>query len=150
MRVLPVCSRSPPKVVHRYASTTRPSSNPVWTPDEALILFAGANVGSTALLLAVHPDGSRVEFPGVEIKREGQRVRFLPNGKALVYMRGLRAQQDFWLLDLATRKTRRLTRLGNPAAMQSFDVTSDGKQIVFDRRWENSDIVLIDLPPRGK
>jgi hypothetical protein len=37
-------------------------------------------------------------------------------------------------------------RLNNPASMLSFDVTPDGKQIVFDRSRENSDIVLIDLP----
>jgi hypothetical protein len=30
-------------------------------------------------------------------------------------------------------------------ATQSFDVTADGKAIVFDRVRENSDIVLIDL-----
>ena len=32
--------------------------------------------------------------------------------------------------------------------MKSFDVSPDGKQILFDRIRENSDIVLIDLPPR--
>jgi hypothetical protein len=31
---------------------------------------------------------------------------------------------------------------------RAFDITPDGKQIVFDRVRENSDIVLIDLPPR--
>ena len=30
-------------------------------------------------------------------------------------------------------------------AMRTFDVTSDGKRIVFDRVEENSDIVLIEL-----
>ena len=30
--------------------------------------------------------------------------------------------------------------------MRTFDITPDGKQIVFDRLRENSDIVLIDLP----
>jgi hypothetical protein len=30
-------------------------------------------------------------------------------------------------------------------AMRTFDITPDGKQIVFDRERENSDIVLIDL-----
>ena len=36
----------------------------------------------------------------------------------------------------------------NPGAMQTFDITPDGKQIVFDRLRENSDIVLIDLPAK--
>ena len=32
--------------------------------------------------------------------------------------------------------------------MRSFDVSPDGKRILFDRYRDNSDIVLIDLPPR--
>lgn len=32
--------------------------------------------------------------------------------------------------------------------MKSFDVSPDGKQILFDRYRENSDVVLIDLPAR--
>ena len=66
--------------------------------------------------------------------------------QGLVYMQGLMPQQDFWLLDLTTHKTRQLTRLRSGAAMRTFDITPDGKQIVFDRLRENSDIVLIDLP----
>jgi len=30
--------------------------------------------------------------------------------------------------------------------MRTFDITPDGKQIVFDRLPYNSDIVVIDLP----
>jgi hypothetical protein len=30
--------------------------------------------------------------------------------------------------------------------MPTFDITPDGRQIVFDRLQQNSDIVLIDLP----
>ena len=56
--------------------------------------------------------------------------------------------QDFWLLDLATKKSHPLTQLTNPDTMRTFDVTPDGKQIVFDRLPQNADIVLIDLPPR--
>jgi Tol biopolymer transport system component len=50
------------------------------------------------------------------------------------------------VLNLTTRQTRQLTHLTNPATMRTFDITSDGKQIVFDRVRNNSDIVLIDLP----
>lgn len=60
-------------------------------------------------------------------------------------MQGRSAAQDFWLLDLALLKTRPLTHLQNPSAMQAFDITPDGKHIVFDRLRENSDLVLIDL-----
>ena len=63
-----------------------------------------------------------------------------------MYAQGPFPAQDFWLLDLTTKKSRQLTRLNNnSAATQSFDVTADGKQIVFDRVRDNADIVLIDL-----
>lgn len=55
-------------------------------------------------------------------------------------------KEDFWLLDLASMKSHPLTRLQNRAAMRTFDITSDGKQIVFDRLRENSQVVMIDLP----
>ena len=63
-------------------------------------------------------------------------------------MQGELPSQDFWLLDLAAKKSRPLTHLSNGGAMRTFDVTPDGKQIVFDRLRDNSDIVLIDL--KGK
>jgi Tol biopolymer transport system component/predicted Ser/Thr protein kinase len=123
-----------------------PVSNPVWSPDGNLIAYVGAHVGLFAPLLAVRPDGTRVELPAIEVRHEGERVRFLPNGTGLVYMQGANPNQDFWLLDLASRKTRRLTKLDDRSAMRTFDITPDGKEIVFDRLRDNSDIVLIDLP----
>jgi Tol biopolymer transport system component len=72
----------------------------------------------------------------------------LPDGKALVVMQGEQWRQDFWLLDLATGRLRQLTNLRPGYDMKSFDVSPDGKQILFDRTRENSDVVLIDLPPR--
>jgi hypothetical protein len=103
-------------------------------------------VGTFAPLLAVRPDGTSVKLPEITLRRLGERVRFLPDGKSLIYMQGLLAPQDFWLLNLASMKSRPLTRLQNRAAMRTFDVTSEGKQIVFDRLRENSQVVMIDLP----
>jgi Tol biopolymer transport system component len=120
--------------------------NPVWSPDGSLIVYAGTNVRTFAPLLAVHPDGTSVELPQISVRRLGERVRFLPDGKSLIYMQGLLASQDFWLLDLASMKSRPLTRLQNRATTRTFDITSDGKQIVFDRLRENSHVVMIDLP----
>jgi Tol biopolymer transport system component len=120
--------------------------NPVWSPDGSLIVYAGTNVRTFAPLLAVRPDGTSVKLPEIILRRLGERVRFLPDGKSLIYMGGVLASQDFWLLDLASMKSRLLTRLQNLAAMRTFDITSDGKQIVFDRLRENSQVVMIDLP----
>jgi Tol biopolymer transport system component len=129
-------------VVRLIAGTAR---DPVWSPSGDLIVYTGANVSVDAPLLAIRVDGTSVEMPAIRLRVEGKRYRFVPNGQALVYAQGPFPAQDFWLLDLATKKSRQLTRFKSSAATQSFDVTADGKQIVFDRLRENSDIVLIDL-----
>jgi len=123
-----------------------PAANPVWSPDGSIILYEGANVGGQSPVLAVRPDGSRVDWPAIRVQRDGERLRFLPSGKGLVYMQGEMQIQDFWILDMATKKKRQLAHLTANATMRTFDITPDGKQIVFDRLRENSDIVLIDLP----
>jgi serine/threonine protein kinase/Tol biopolymer transport system component len=122
-----------------------PALNPVWSPDGNVILYSGANVGPLAPLRAVRPDGTRYDLPAIQLRVEGERYRFLPNGQGVVYMQGFLPSQDFWLLDLATNTCRQLTRLSDSAAMRTFDITLDGKRIVFDRLRENSDLVLIDL-----
>jgi len=125
--------------------------NPAWSADGNLIVYAGAGAAAYSPLLAVRPDGAPVQLPAIQTRRgDGERARFLPSGKDLVYMQGLLPSQDFWLLDLSTMKTRQLTRLDNRAAMRSFDITPDGKHIVFDRLKESSDIVLIELPGERK
>ena len=129
--------------VRLIAGTAR---NPVWSSSGDLIVYTGANVSVDAPLLAIRADGTNVDLPPIRLRVDGRRYRFMPNGLALVYAQGPFPAQDFWLLDLTTKKSRQLTRLSNSAATQSFDVTADGKEIVFDRVRDNSDIVLIDLP----
>ena len=125
--------------------TTGQASNPVWSPAGNLIVYAGQNVGFFAPLLAVRPDGTPVKLPSIEVLREGVRTRFVADGSSLVYLQGLPSAQNLWLLDLATLKTRELTRLDNAGAIRSFDISPDGR-IVFDRLRGNSHVVLIDLP----
>jgi Tol biopolymer transport system component len=124
--------------------------NPIWSPDGGLIVYAGPNVSAFAPLKAVHPDGSAAKFPDINIRRDGERARFSRDGKSLIYMQGALRAQDFWLLDLATLKTRQLTELRQRDTMRTFDVAEDNTHIVFDRLRDNSDIVLIDLKSEAR
>jgi serine/threonine protein kinase/Tol biopolymer transport system component len=125
---------------------TGPFLDPVWSPRGDLIVYSGTQVFTVTPLLGVRPDGTPVKLPEINVQRDGERARFTPDGTKLVYMRGSTlAGQDFWLLDLSTMRSRQLTRLVNPATMQSFDVTPDGSRIVFDRQRGNSQILLIDM-----
>ena len=86
-----------------------PAANPVWSPDEKLIVFAGPQVGGTSQLMAVRPDGSTVALPHLRVPPVRQQAhRFLPNGKGLVYAP---LPGDFWVLDLSSKKTHRVARL---------------------------------------
>jgi serine/threonine protein kinase/Tol biopolymer transport system component len=123
--------------------------NPVCSPDGFLIAYMGAAVGVTGPLLMVRSDGSPIDTPPIQVRVAGARYRFVPGSEKLVYVPGsLLSPEDFWLLDLSTKKARRLSKFEN-YSMRTFDVTPDGKQIVFDRLKENSDIVLIDLPEKS-
>ena len=117
--------------------------NPVWSPDGTLIVYAGQSIVGQVAVLGVRPDGTRVALPEVMVRPGG--YRFLPNGTGLVYIPRI-TSLDFWLLDLATKRTRQLTHLANQGALRTFDVGPDGTHIVFDRSRQNSNIVLIDLP----
>jgi serine/threonine protein kinase/Tol biopolymer transport system component len=139
---IPVAGGAPVRLV------TGTAFDPVWSPDGNLIVYTGWP-NASAPLLAVRPDGTPVTLPAIRIPSGGGgRARFLPSGKGLVYMKGTSSAgaQDFWLLDLATNKSRQITKLSNAATMNTFDIAPGGEQIVFDRVRENSDIRLIDLP----
>lgn len=125
---------------------TGAATHPIWSPVGNLIVYIGAVVGAHAPLLGVQPDGVPVKLPEIAVYTNGERARFLPDGKRLVYTRGSVRSQDFAMLDLTTMKTRVLSRLDNRGETRTFDITRDGKQIVFDRLRDHSDIVLIDLP----
>jgi hypothetical protein len=63
-------------------------------------------------------------------------------------MRGDLSHKEFWVVDLESGHTRQLTSLGPEFALGDFDVSEDGREIVFDRAREESDIVLFQRPDR--
>ena len=125
---------------------TGEARGPIWSPTGDLIVYATpfAGAGGRDALRAVKQDGSPVPMPEVGV-RVGGAHRFLRSGMGVVYLPGVESN-NFWLLDLVTRKTRQLTDLTDRGFLNAFDITPDGKHLVFDRSRQNSDIVLIDLP----
>jgi Tol biopolymer transport system component len=126
------------------------STNPVWSPDGKFILYSGTPRGRSVPLKAVRPDGTPfpLAFPALLVDRLDDSYRFLPDGKGLVVKLGGFRRQDFWLIDLRTGARRRLTNFQPGELLRRFDVSPDGKQIVFERVHENSDIALIEVPLR--
>ena len=123
-------------------------SNPVWSPDGRFILYSEGQGSATVRLQGITPDKRPFPLPELWVGNTGDRYRFLPDGKSLVVTQGVLWLQNFLLLDLASGEQRQLTKLARQIVMQSFDVSPDGKQIVFDRYRQNSDLVLIDSRPR--
>jgi lipoprotein LpqB-like beta-propeller protein len=124
------------------------TSNPVWSPAGRVIIYSAGLGGAVLQVRGVTPDKKPFALPEISVAYTGNRYRFLPDGNGLVVMQGLLWAQNFWLIDLATGQRRQLTDLRTEYGMKSFDVSPDGKQILFDRYRQNSDVVLIDLPPR--
>jgi dipeptidyl aminopeptidase/acylaminoacyl peptidase len=124
--------------------------NPVWSPDGSLIAYSGPNVFTLEPILLIRPDGTSIPVPVIRTHRDGERLRFVPNSLSLIYMQAHEATpwQNFWLLNLKTMKTHRLTAFNDRATMRTFDVTPDAKHIVFDRLRENSAVALIDMQIR--
>ena len=99
-------------------------------------------------LKAVTPDGQPFPLQEMWVFRQDAPSRFVPGKKAVILMQGEFRHKNFWMLDLATGKLRQLTNLKPGFSVRNFDISSDGKRILFDRSRENSDIVLIDLSAR--
>jgi Tol biopolymer transport system component len=120
------------------------SVDPVWSPDGTFLVYSGADVGTTFPLRAAAADGRPHSLPSLILTRGARRVGFVYGSHALVVLRGDLDHKNFWLVDLVTGAERQLTDLADGYEIRDFDVSADGREIVFDRTRENSNIVLID------
>ena len=77
----------------------------------------------------------------------GTPYRFMPDGKTLITLQGPAPNQNFFRLDLETGERRQLTSfdLKSGSVIQNFDISPDGRRIVFDRLRNHADIVLMNL-----
>jgi Tol biopolymer transport system component len=125
----------------------RDAINPQWSSDGRLLAYAEIGVGPTYEVKVANADGTPREFAPITLPRGSRRITFVPGKHALVVLQGEMTHVNFWYVDLDSGQQRQLTDFGREFAIGDFDVTANG-EIVFDRRYENSDIALIEWPGR--
>jgi serine/threonine protein kinase len=117
------------------------SFNPVWSPDGRFIVYAEQYASGNFDVKTMTPDGAPVVVPAMASLGSrfplafGTPYRFMPDGNALVTLQGTAPNQNFFRLDLETGEQRQLTNfdLKSGSVIQNFDISPDGKRIVFDR-----------------
>ena len=138
---IPLEGGSPVALVKSY------STDPTWSPSGRFLVYTDADVGTRFSLKAVTGDGAPRRVPTLVLTRGARRLVFLSED-VLVFMKGDLSHKDLWSLDLTTGREQQITALQSGLVMGDFDISTDGREIVFDRTREESDIVLFDLQPR--
>jgi Tol biopolymer transport system component len=131
--------RSPSALVQDY------SIDPAWAPDGSFVVYSGPDVGTAFSLRAVTAEAAAHPLPALTLTRGARHVAFMPDGRALVLLRGEIRHKNLWLIDLQTGAQRQLTNLPSDFDVQDFDLSPDGRQVVLERVEERSEVVLADL-----
>ena len=122
--------------------------DPVWSPAGDFVVYSGADIGTTFAVKAVTANGTPYPIPNLTLTRGARRLRFLRGQPMLVVMRGDIQHRDLWQIDLASGTERQVTSLPADVNVRDFDVSPDGREIVFEQMQEQSNVVLINLAPR--
>ncbi|MDQ3665884.1 MAG: hypothetical protein M3410_04650 [Acidobacteriota bacterium] len=125
---------------------TEQAANPVWSPDGRFLVYSGVEIGTTFILKAITADGEPYRIPELILSRGASRFSFLPGRPVLVVLKGDVWHKNFWSVDLVTGQQPQLTNFSREFLINDFDVSPDGKEIIFSRLKENANVILIDLP----
>ena len=102
----------------------------------------GAEVGPQVPVHAVTPDGKAHSLPAISLSRGAGRLVVRSDGKLMAVRgevgRGALVEIDFHAERTHAGPLRRRLRV------RDFDVAPDGREVIFDRLVDDSDLVLID------
>jgi Tol biopolymer transport system component len=138
---IPLDGGAPLLLVNEY------STDPTWSPSGQFLLYSGADVGTNFSVKAVGADGRPRQLPNLVLTRGARRLVFLRED-TLIVLKGDVSHKEFWSIDRMTGREQQLTAFGRGFAIGDFDISRDGREIIFDRTREESDIVLFDLVDR--
>jgi Tol biopolymer transport system component len=135
---LPAGDGSPVPLVREY------STDPAWSPDGAFVVFSGPDIGTTFQVKAATPLGEPYPLPSITLTRGARHLHVTP-GRQLAVLRGEIGHKDLWTIDLETGAERALTELPPEVAIRDFDISMDGRELVFEQVQEQSDLVLLEV-----
>jgi Tol biopolymer transport system component len=136
---VPMDDSSPVSFVQGY------SLDPARSPDGSLVVYSGPDIGITFSVRAVTAEATPHPLPALTLTRGARHLVFLPGRRSLVFLRGEIQHKDLWLVDLDTGAERQLTSLPPDFDVPDFDLSPDGREVVFERVQERSELVLLDL-----
>ena len=137
---VPLDGRPPAPFLQEY------SVDPAWAPDGSFVLFSGPDIGTTFSVKAVTADATVHPIPAMNLTRGTRHLAFLDGGRAFVLLRGEIQHKNLWLINLEDGTERQLTNFSLDFDIRDFDISPDGREVVFERVQERSDVVLLDLP----
>jgi dipeptidyl aminopeptidase/acylaminoacyl peptidase len=119
--------------------------SPAWSPKGDFVVYSGADIGTVFSVKAANADASPHPLPVLNLTRGARHLALVSSGHALVFLRGEIRHKDLWLVDLQSSAERQLTHLAPDFDVRDFDISEDGREVVFERVQEHSDVVMIDL-----
>ncbi|MBV9436828.1 MAG: PD40 domain-containing protein [Acidobacteria bacterium] len=137
---VPLDGGTPSVVLREY------STDPACAPDGSLVLYSGPDVGTTFTVKAMSSDATRSKFPPLTLTRGSRHVTFAEGGRKVLVLRGDIEHKDLWSVDLNTGSERQLTHFAADFNVRDFDVSPNGKELIFEREQQRSDVVLLELP----
>jgi dipeptidyl aminopeptidase/acylaminoacyl peptidase len=139
---VPLDGGAPQRLVLEYAV------DPVWAPSGDLVVYSGADIGTTFSVKAIAADATPHPRVNLTLSRGARHIVFVPGQRSLVVLRGEIRHKNLWAIDLETGAERQLTDLGPDVDVRDFDLAPDGSTIVLEQVEERSDIVMLEVPRR--
>jgi Tol biopolymer transport system component len=137
---IPIDGSPPVPLVREY------SVDPAWTPDGQFVFYSGPDIGTSFSVKATAVAATAHSLPGMTLARGARHLAFLPGGKKLAVLGGDMNHKNLFLVDIETGAQQQLTSLPEDFDVRDFDVSPDGKEVVFERVQQRSDLILLDLP----